>query len=221
MIEGTERYSLELSTVERGEIHQGVEELVLKTDAGNITARYHNASGGDVAVLWVGGAGGGLDGPAGGLYPRVASRLAGEGIASLRMHYRYPGDLIDCVLDTLIGVEYLKLRKRRRVCLVGYSFGGSVVINAGIASDAVVAVAALSSQTLGADDVAGLSPRPLLLLHGENDEVLPDACAHYLYQRALEPKTLLLYPGCGHALDGCREQVDNDLLGWMREILVE
>ena len=220
MDEGLERYSLELSAVERSGITQGIEDLVLKTDAGDITARYHNADGGDAAVLWVGGAGGGVNGPAGGMYGRLAIRLADDGVASLRMHYRYPNDLIDCVLDALIGVEYLKLRKRRRVCLVGHSFGGAVVINAGVASNAVVGVAALSSQTHGTDDVAGLSPRPLLLIHGENDEVLPEACSHYIYQRAREPKTLRLYPGCGHGLDDCRDRVEEDLLEWLHDTLM-
>jgi putative redox protein len=45
-----------------------------------------------------------------------------------------------------------------------------------------------------------VSPRPLLLIHGEKDEIVPVEHAHRLYQRAKEPKELLLLPGAGHRL---------------------
>ncbi|HYN87746.1 MAG TPA: alpha/beta hydrolase, partial [Ardenticatenaceae bacterium] len=169
--------------------------------------------------IWVGGAGGGLDGPAWGLYPRLAAQLVPDGIASLRLHYRYPNHLTDCVLDTLIGMLYVGSRGRQRVALVGHSFGGAVVISAGAIGESVVGVVAMSSQTYGTDLVRDISPRPLLLMHGTADQVLPDRCSHDLYRRAREPKQILLYPGCGHGLDECREQVDRDLLEWLRGVL--
>jgi alpha-beta hydrolase superfamily lysophospholipase len=211
--------SLELHAVEQGPTIDGVEEVRLVTDDGVIDCRFHPAAAGSAAVVWVGGAGGGLHGPAGGLYPRLAGQLVPAGIASLRLHYRRPNDLEECVLDTLLGVAYLGTRGRARVALVGHSFGGAVVIAAGVESPSVVAVAALSSQTSGTRHVSRLSPRPLLLLHGDSDEVLPATCSHDLYRRAGEPKEMTLYPGCRHGLDECREQVDRDLLGWLRRVL--
>ncbi len=156
---------------------------------------------GDVAVLWVFGAGGGLGGPAGGLYPRLAAHLAPLGIASLRLDYRRPAELLPCVLDVLVGIAYLATRARGRVVLVGHSFGGAVVITAG---------AALSSQTAGAGHVGQISPRPLLLIHGTADEILPDRCSRDLYRRAGEPRRLVLYQGCRHGLDQCRAALDRD-----------
>jgi len=105
------------------------------------------------------------------------------------------------------------------VLLVGHSFGGAVVITAGAESNAVVGVAALSSQSYGTEAAGRLSPRPLFLGHGTADEVLPDRCSRDIYQRAKEPKRLVLYPGCRHGLDQCREDVDRDLLGWIREVV--
>jgi alpha-beta hydrolase superfamily lysophospholipase len=211
--------SPELQDIEQGPALEGVEELRLRTDAGTIECRFHPVEDDEAAVIWVGGANGGLDGPAGGMYPRLAKQLAHTSIASLRLHYRRPNNLMACVMDTLIGVAYLEARGINRVALVGHSFGGAVVITAGALSDTVKAVAALSSQTYGTDDVDELTPRPLLLIHGMADEILPDACSRDIYARAQEPKVLKLYPGCNHGLDLCRDAVDHDLLDWLQQVL--
>ncbi len=123
------------------------------------------------------------------------------------------------VADVHTGLGYLGSLGRARVALVGHSFGGAVVITAGAASAAVIAVAALSSQARGTEPADRLSPRPLLLAHGTADEVLPDRASRDIYARAREPKRLVLYPGCRHGLDECREDLDRDLLGWLRAVV--
>ena len=195
-----------------------VERVALGTDRGSIECRYHDAPTGDVAVLWVFGAGGGLGGPAGGVYERLGARLAPDGLASLQLAYRRPGDLVECVLDVLAGIRYLETRRRTRVVLVGHSFGGAVVITAGAASDAVIAVAALSSQLAGTPAADRIAPRTLLVAHGMDDEILPERCSREIHARAKEPKRLILYPGCRHGLDACRDALDRDLTAWLREV---
>ena len=190
----------------------------LVTPQGHILCRYHAAEG-EQAVLWVFGSGGGLGGPAGGIYSRLGERLQGEGVASLELDYRRPGELRGCVADVLVGLAWLGSLGKRRVVLVGHSFGGAVVIRAGALSDRVTAVAALSSQTSGTADVDQLSPRPLLLIHGEADEILPPECSLDIHDRAHEPKALILYPGCRHGLDECREALDRDLFAWLGRVL--
>lgn len=238
------RSPLELSLVD---VHlappaaDGAARLDLVTDRGTIGGRLHagpdvaadgvsaadpaaadglagDGLAGDTAVLWVFGAGGGFHGPAGGLYDQLGAGLAGEGVTSLQVAYRRPADLGECVLDVLVAIAHLADRGRARVVLVGHSFGGAVVITAGAASDAVVGVAALSSQTAGTGAVTAVSPRPLFVAHGEDDEVLPDRCSRDIFARALEPKRLVLYPGCRHGLDDCRDALDRDLMGWLREV---
>ncbi len=186
---------LELRGVERRDEAEGLERLRLLTDAGAIECRWHPAPAGDAAVLWVFGAGGGLGGPAGGLYTRLGQRLRSRGIASLELAYRHPGRLADCVRDVLLGLAWLAGEGRRRVVLVGHSFGGAVVITAGAAAgEAVIAVAALSSQSGGTEAAVSLSPRPIMVMHGTADEVLPDACSRVIYEREGQPKELILYP---------------------------
>ena len=124
-------------------------------------------------MIYVGGALGGFDGPAGGLYPKLAHELSRPGgMTGLRLHYRQPGEFEECVLDVLGGVSFLRGVGAQRVVLVGHSFGAAVVIKAGELSDAVAGVAALSPQLYGTRMVERLAPRPLLLVHGTADQIL-------------------------------------------------
>ncbi|RPI31957.1 MAG: alpha/beta hydrolase [Chloroflexota bacterium] len=213
-------YRLELQKVIAGPVIDGVQEMTLVTDSGPIHCRFHPTKPCNQAILWVGGAGGGLDGPAGGLYARLAERMASKGIASLRLDYRRPNQLLECTLDTLIGIAYLESVGCESIVLVGHSFGGAVVISAAVNSDSVVGVTALSSQTYGTNQVSEMGYRSLLLIHGGNDRVLPDICSREIYQRAGQPKKLIIYPGCGHGLDECREELDRDLSSWLGQVLL-
>src|SRR5947209_9013296 len=163
------------------------------------------------AVIWVFGAGGGFGGPAGGLYTRLAERLAQDGIASLCIDYRYPGKLEPCTADVVAGADHLAAQGVSEVIFVGHSFGGAVVIRSALARPEAIGVAALSSQTHGTEGVERLAPRPLLLIHGEEDEILPAMCSADIYSRARRPKKLIVYPGCLHGLDQCIEKLDTDL----------
>jgi dienelactone hydrolase len=196
------------------------EIIDIQTNKGPIACRYHRAAEGGIAVLWVFGAGGGWGGPAGGLYPRLAEPLLDEGVSSIEVAYRRPGLMRDCVYDVLAAIDWLETQSRPRVVLVGHSFGGAVVLNAAAESDRVIAVASLSPQSYDAKGVMHLHGRPVIFIHGADDEVLPDRCSRDLYRMASEPKKLVIYPGCRHGLDQCREELDRDLLAWLRSVIV-
>ena len=169
-----------------------VTELVkLVTSQGALLKRLRPAKG-ETAILWVFGSGGGLSSPPDGLYTRMAERLQTKGVTSLELDYRHPGEFMRCVLDVLVGLAWLESLGKCRVVLVGHSFGGAVVINAGALFESVVAVAALSSQTAGTEAVACLSPRPSIFIYGEADDILLPICARGLYARAREPRELVL-----------------------------
>ena len=183
-----------------------------------VTTRYHPVNDGRAGIggaVWVGGAGGGLDGPARGLYPAACRRLRELGVAGLRLHYRHPNHLDECVLDTLLGVEFLANEGVERIAVIGHSFGGAVVIMVGALSERVSAVVPMSTQTYGTQLAAQVSPRPMLLIHGTADEILPDACSRQVFANAREPKELKLYRGARHGLDEAREEILELLVDWI------
>ena len=199
--------------------------LLFRTNRGEIPAIIHRAPrhraprqrtpGGDLAVIWVCGARGGFGGPAGGMYARLAERFLSEGITSLRLNYRQPNVLPECVLDLLAGIAMLKETGHQPLILVGHSFGGAVVVAAGVASSHVRGVVCLSPQTQGASGAGKLSPKPLLVVHGKSDSRLPYSCGVEIHGWAHEPKQLVLYEGAEHRLDECKDELESLLLEWI------
>lgn len=175
-----------------------------------------NAPGG---VVMVGGAGGGMHGPSG-VYEDLAARMADRSLAALRLDYRQPNRLDACVEDTLAGVDLLAGRGVPRVVLIGWSFGGAVVITAGAMSRTVLGVATVASQTHGTELVSRVAPRRLLLIHGTADQVLPDRCSRRLYAEAREPKELVLFEGDGHGIEQHRAELLRTLDEWCAATLL-
>ena len=199
-----------------GDVGEG---LKFKTSRGDFDAILHRATNAQQAVIWVCGARGGFGGPGPGTYARMAQRFAEDGITSLRMDYRSPGDVFECTLDLLAGVSYLKGAGHQPVVVVGHSFGGAVVIAAGANSSHIKGVVALSPQTYGAGMAGQVAPRKLLVVHGKADTRLAFSCGQQIYNMAKEPKELVLYEGAEHRLEECRDELE-DLLGrWIPETL--
>jgi alpha/beta superfamily hydrolase len=190
----------------------------IMTPRGRIRAAYHPVEGATSAVVMVSGALGGVAGPSG-AYPALAGRLQVAGIAALRLDYRIPTNTNECVYDLDAGLDELRDRGFGRFALIGWSFGGAVVISSGVAHRDVLGVATLASQTAGTAAVSRLAPRSLLLLHGTADRVLPDWCSRYLYEEAGEPKRLILYEGDGHEFSHSHTEVVQILSDWVVGLL--
>jgi dipeptidyl aminopeptidase/acylaminoacyl peptidase len=60
-----------------------------------------------------------------------------------------------------------------------------------------------------------ISPRPLLLVHGGADEVVPLEHAHKLYRKAKEPKELKVIPGARHKMRLDKAAMDF-VLDWLK-----
>ncbi len=197
---------------------EGTFKIVLNTTRGEINGILHPVEGGTGTVICVGGAMGGLDGPADKLYARLPGLLQPAAITVLRLNYREPNKLEECVLDVLAGVSFMKGIGATAFVFAGHSFGGAVVIKAGELSPAAVGIVSMSPQLFGTRQVEQLG-KPLLLVHGMADTILSHEASEDIYKRALEPKKMVLYPDAGHGLRGIEEQLDALLVEWIGAIL--
>jgi fermentation-respiration switch protein FrsA (DUF1100 family) len=140
-----------------------------------------------------------------------------EQISVARLDYRAPNEFGECLVDAMAALTFLGGIGHERVALIGHSFGGAVAINAGTLSPLVTTVIALSSQLAGAHVVGELAPKPLLLIHGDADTILPHESSQALYDRAGEPKTLKILPGVGHRLSEAADEVFDLVRDWLLE----
>jgi len=63
--------------------------------------------------------------------------------------------------------------------------------------------------------IGRISPRPLLLIHGDKDDLVPVEHAHTLYEHAREPKELVIIPSAGHRLR-LEEKAITTALNWLK-----
>jgi pimeloyl-ACP methyl ester carboxylesterase len=209
-----EELTLRITGVEPGDEIAGSRKLTLATTRGRIPLLMHSAPEKGRAALCVSGAMGGFDGPSM-LYPRLGLELPKRGLTIARLDYRAPNEFGECLVDAMAALAFLRGIGHQRVALIGHSFGGAVAINAGTLSPIVTTVIALSSQLAGAHVVGELSPKPLLLIHGDADTILPPESSQALYDRASDPKTIRIIPGVGHGLAEAKDEVFDLVSDWL------
>ena len=197
------------------------QELQIASRLGPIDCRYHPAEGASAAVVMVGGGDGGFDGPDA-VFPEIAAGLNAAGIAALRLDFRvhqFPGNVEDGIHDVLAGMLFLVEDGATRIGLVGHSFGGAVVIEAGVRAPTTASVVTLATQTAGAQRVGELAPTSLLLIHGLADTRLSPECSRQLHHYAGEPKRLELLKDATHSLRQRHDDVLSLTLDWLVETL--
>ncbi|PIY37927.1 alpha/beta hydrolase [Candidatus Aquicultor secundus] len=203
-----------------GKSEDGYEPITLVTGRRDIRCRYYPVAGTLFGAIWVGGVGGDWDTPARGLYPYLCDGLRNDNIASLRVRFSFPTNLEESVYDVLAGISFFESQGIVRMALTGHSFGGAVVIQAAARSDSVKTVVALSTQAYGVDVVPELSPDcSILLIHGDQDTVVPSTSSHRVYTMAHEPKKLVILKGTGHNLDKSAREVEQIVHDWIIEKL--
>lgn len=64
-----------------------------------------------------------------------------------------------------------------------------------------------------------IAPRPLLVIHGNNDEVVPPGNAQKIFNAASPPKKINYIPGADHRFTGQHEKVWQVFFNWLEEYL--
>ncbi len=187
----------------------------LLTSRGTVEARLHAVTRPIHAVVFAGGNCGGWDSPADGLFHRLGWELRERSVVGLRVCFRRPAVLEECVLDLLAAVAYLESEDIHSVGLVGHGFGGAVVLHAAAATPSARSVVTLGLQELGAGAEYDPPHCPLLAIHGGADDVTPPQVSEQLYHAAGGPKRLAIYPRAGHDLEEVAPQVHDLILEWI------
>ncbi len=167
------------------------------------------------ALVLCGGAIGGLHGPGRSVYQQLAERWAPQGVPVLRVGYREPNNLDLCAHDLAVGVELARDAGADRVIVAGHSFGGAVAIRTAVVmTGSVAGVVTFATQSAGAEVAGGLLGRPLLLIHGADDEILPPQCSEMVAAFAGSGELVVL-PGTGHGLAGADDEIISRLDDWL------
>jgi hypothetical protein len=171
------------------------------------------------AVVACGGALGGMLGPGHALYHHLGERWAARGVRFVRVGYREPNNLDLCAHDLACGVELARDAGAERVVVMGHSFGGAVAVRTAVIMPvSVVGVVTFATQSAGCEVAGGLGDRPLLLFHGDQDELLPPEASHVVAAIAGHGDVVIL-PGDGHLLAKSDAAITERLDDWLPAVL--
>ena len=207
---------LEVMAREEVVINEGLRHLEIYTMRGLLTILWHGPVDAERVVLMSGGGMGGLLGPAGGLYHDLGVSFAEQGIGTLRVGYRKANDLVRCVHDVAAAADLASRAGGERFVTVGHSFGGAVAVQAGmVLGQHCAGIVTLSTQSAGCEDAGLLDAAvPVLLLHGDRDEILPpDTSA--VVRMLIGHGDLEILPGAGHLLTEASEHLRSRLEDWI------
>ncbi|WP_269851197.1 hypothetical protein [Methanosarcina horonobensis] len=121
-----ETYIAEVKT----KLEDSFELVCIETSRGTVESKYYKAEKADKGIIVIGGIGEGFQTPADSLYPRLSEYFKETGVSSLNVKFREAGNLAESVIDVLVGIEFLKSENIKTLGLIGYSFGGAVVVQA-------------------------------------------------------------------------------------------
>jgi predicted esterase len=201
------------------EIAPDLHHLEIFTMGGLLTVLWHGDPEAEHVVVMGGGGMGGLLGPADGLYHDLGETFAEQGIGVMRVGDRKPNDLARCVLDVAAAADLATRTGATRFVTVGHSFGGAVALQVGIIlGEHCAGVVTLSTQSAGCEDGSALGSTPLLLMHGDRDEILPpDTSA--VVQAIVGHGELQILPGAGHLLTEAGAEIRHRLGHWIPDQL--
>lgn len=167
--------SLQVFARSSAKVADRLEHIETFTPQGLLTVFVHRPTPGPTAAIVTGGgAMGGLLGPGDALYQRLGDTWVDRGVGVYRVGYRQPNDLDRCAHDMACAIEMAIEDGAERVVVMGHSFGGAVAIRVAVVmTTEVVGVVTLSTQSAGCEVAGALAGRPLLLFHGDQDELLP------------------------------------------------
>jgi len=202
------------------EVAVGREHVEIFTPQGLLSLHVTRPDGAArAAIVACGGAMGGVLGPGHALYHRLGEDWAGRGVVTYRVGYRVPNDLDRCAHDVACAVELARADGAERVVVLGHSFGGAVVVRVAVVmTEEVDGVVTFATQSAGCEVAGALAGRPLLLFHGDRDELLPLQASEMVRMIAGSGELVVL-PNDGHLLGRSHDVITERLAAWLPLVL--
>lgn len=208
--------ALDMIAIQDVEVAPGFAHVEVFTLHGLLTILWHGPRDAAGAVLMGGGAMGGTLGPADGLYHDLGVAFATQGIGTLRIGYRKPNDLERCTLDMVAAADLAGRAGARRFVTMGHSFGGAIAVRAGIMlGEHAAGVVTLATQSAGCEMAAALGGTPLLLFHGDRDELLPVFSSEMVHSLAGSHGELVVLPNTGHLMTQAGDILRERITEWV------
>jgi predicted esterase len=218
----TPLHALEVMATQTVMVTPTLRHIELFTLRGMMTVLWHQVPAGTavhpVAIVACGGAMGGLLGPSQGLYQQLGDLWSARGVPVLRVSYRRPNDLDACCLDVAAATQLAADAGAERVVVMGHSFGGAVAVRVGVAMDEIAGVVTFATQSAGCEIASGLRGRPLLLFHGDHDEILPLQSSEIVAAMA-GSGDVKVCSGDGHLLENSGPFIREQLDTWLPKVL--
>lgn len=187
--------------IQQWQLTEDLSNFEMYTSKGIILGFRHGPDDARKCLVLVGGAMGGLGGPAG-IYHDVGLILAQLGIATVRLHFRNPGDVVESAIDTLLVTRLQIEQGVERVALGGHSFGSAVVVQAArtLEDRELAGLVFLAPQTAGTQGLEEIGAIPALFVHGANDGVLDPDCSRELAASVDGDPDVRILDGVGHLM---------------------
>jgi len=212
--------SLQVLAKSAVELAPRLDHTEIYTPHGLLTVFRHRPRGETrAAIVACGGAMGGVLGPGHGLYQQLGTTWPDRGVAVHRVGYRNPNELDRCAHDVACAVEMAMEDGAQRVVVMGHSFGGAVAVRVAVVmTDEVAGVVTFATQSAGCEVAGALGGRPLLLFHGDRDELLPMQASETVKMIAGHGDLVVL-PGDGHLLAKSDDIIGEHLDEWLPGVL--
>lgn len=136
----------------------------------------------------------------------------------MRVSYRRPNDLDACCLDVAAAVQMTIEAGAEHIVVMGHSFGGAVAVRVAVAMEEVAGVVTFATQSAGCEIASGLRGRPLLLFHGDADEILPAQSSEIVAAMA-GSGDVVICAGDGHLLARSKASIQDRLETWIPSVL--
>eukprot|EP00658_Telonema_sp_P-2_P072403 TRINITY_DN61544_c0_g1_i1.p1 TRINITY_DN61544_c0_g1~~TRINITY_DN61544_c0_g1_i1.p1 ORF type:complete len:270 (-),score=73.09 TRINITY_DN61544_c0_g1_i1:491-1300(-) len=167
-----------------------------------------------------------------GLFDSLAEELPGMGVSVLQLRpcTGSTRDKRDLALESLVrAIDWARRQQGgHSVELLGWGLGGSVALHAAVKRRQVVGgVCTLSAPVIGSPtelQLAKLGSMEVMIAHGSMDSKVPPKSAQSLYHKLAKTgrtglEKIKLYARAEHALLEQREEVLQDVVGWINEVM--